>query len=214
MEGLIGTKIGMTQLFTDQGQVVPVTALKAGPCIVVQVRTMERDGYEAIQIGAGTKRDKTVSKAYVKHCAPAGRTFASLVEFHTDKASEYAVGQEIKLGDLFKNGDVVDVTGTTKGHGFAGVVKRYSFAGQTATHGSHESFRGPGSVGACAYPGRIFKGKKMPGHMGAKRRTTQNLKVVRIDEEENLIFIKGAIPGGKNGEVIVRKAIKAKKHGD
>jgi len=214
MNGLIGTKLGMTQLFDEEGQVVPVTAVQAGPCTVVQLRSQERDGYEAVQVGFGSRRDKTASKAFRGHCKAAGATFLSLAEFRTAKASEFSVGQEIKIAEIFQAGDVVDVTGTTKGRGFAGVMKRHHFGGHRATHGTHESFRGPGSVGACAYPGRIFKGKKMAGHMGVRRRTTQNLVVVRVDEGASVLFVRGAVPGGKNGEVLVKKAVKVKAHDD
>ncbi len=213
MNGLIGTKLGMTQLFDEEGQVVPVTAVKAGPCTVVQLRSRDRDGYEAVQVGFGSRRENTVSKAFRGHCKAAGDvTFRMLAEFRTTNASEFSVGQEIKITDIFRAGDVVDVTGTTKGRGFAGVMKRHGFGGQSATHGTHESFRGAGSVGACAYPGRVFKGKKMPGHMGVRRRTTQNLVVVKVDENESVLFVRGAVPGGKNGEILVKKAVKVKKY--
>ena len=205
----------MTQLFDEGGQMVPVTAVKTGPCTVVQVRSRDRDGYEAVQVGFGSRRDKTASKAFRGHCkAAGGGTFRRLAEFRTSNASQFSVGQEIKIADIFSAGDVVDVTGTSKGRGFAGVMKRYNFGGHRATHGTHESFRGPGAVGACAYPGRIFKGKKMPGHMGVRRRTTQNLVIIKVDEGESVLFVRGAVPGGKNGEVLVRKAVKAVKYVD
>lgn len=210
MIGLIGKKVGMTQRFTSEGQAVPVTVIETGPCTVVQIRSQERDGYDALQLGFGKRRAKRVSKAAAGHMKGAGREdFASLVEFRLDEPGDWKVGQELSSTDLFEEGDIIDVTGTSKGRGFAGVVRRYGFAGQTATHGSHESFRGPGSVGACAYPGRVFKGKRMPGRLGGKRETVQNLQVVEVFGDKNLVLVRGAVPGGKNGEVIVRHAVKA-----
>ncbi|MFT4571361.1 MAG: large subunit ribosomal protein L3 [Candidatus Binatia bacterium] len=210
MIGLIGKKIGMTQRFSSEGQARPVTVIETGPCTVVQVRSKERDGYDAIQLGFGTRRATRITKAAAGHMKAAGREdFESLVEFRLDEPGDWTVGQVVHTADLFAAGDKVDVTGTSKGRGFAGVVKRYHFAGQTQTHGSHESFRGPGSVGACAYPGRVFKGKKMPGRMGGWRETTQNLQVVEVLAEQNLVLVCGAVPGGKNGQVLVSHAVKA-----
>jgi len=209
MLGLIGKKIGMTQRFVEGGNLVPVTVIETGPCTVVQVRTPDRDGYSALQVGFGSRREKNLPKATRGHMAKGGRSnFASLLEFRLRETGEWQVGQEIKLADLFKAGDQVDVTGTSKGKGFQGVVKRYGFAGQTATHGSHESFRGPGSVGCRSYPGRIFKGKRMDGHMGSDRTTTQNLRIVEVRADENLLMVKGAVPGSKGTQVIVRPAVK------
>lgn len=209
MLGLLGKKVGMTQRFVEGGNLVPVTVIEAGPCTVVQVRTTDRDGYEALQIGFGARREKNLPKATRGHMAKAGRSnFASLLEFRLREAGEWQVGQEIRLADLFKAGDQVDVTGTSKGKGFQGVVKRYGFAGQTATHGTHESFRGPGSVGCRSYPGRIFKGKRMDGHMGQQKRTTQNLRIVEVRPDENLLMIKGAVPGAAGCQVVVRPAVK------
>lgn len=209
MAGLLGTKVGMTQVFGDGGELIPVTVVLAGPCTVTQVRTLDNDGYEAIQIGFGEKRDKRVNKAKRGHLAKGGKqNLASLIEIRVSDASAYEVGQQIKAGDLMKVGDTVDITGTSKGRGFAGVVRRYSFAGQTATHGTHESFRGGGSIGACAYPGRVFKGHRMAGHMGNKRRTVQNLKIVGVREDENLLLIRGAVPGAKGGSLLIRPAVK------
>lgn len=209
MLGLIGKKLGMTQRFVEGGNLIPVTVIEAGPCTIVQVRTLDRDGYDALQIGFGSRREKNLSKASRNHMAKAGRSnFGSLLEFRLREAGEWQVGQEVKLADLFQAGDQVDVTATTKGKGFQGVVKRYGFAGQTATHGTHESFRGPGSVGCRSYPGRIFKGKRMDGQMGSDRRTTQNLRIVEVRPDENLIMVKGAVPGSAGAQVIVRPAVK------
>ena len=209
MLGLIGKKVGMTQRFVEGGNLVPVTVIEAGPCTVVQVRTLDRDGYDALQIGFGSRREKNIPKATRRHMAKGGRSnFASLLELRLTEAGPWQVGQDISLSDLFKAGDQVDVTGTTKGKGFQGVVKRYGFAGQTATHGTHESFRGPGSVGCRSYPGRIFKGKRMDGHMGQNRVTTQNLRIVEVRPDDNLLMIKGAVPGAAGEQILVRPAIK------
>jgi large subunit ribosomal protein L3 len=210
MLGLIGKKIGMTQRFGADGQASPVTVVEAGPCTVVRVRTQERDGYDALQLGFGIRRESRVSKPVAGNMKPGGRAnFETLAEFRLSGPGDWQVGQQLGLTDLFAVGDTVDATGTSKGRGFAGVVKRYHFAGQTATHGTHESFRGGGSIGACAYPGRVFKGTKMPGRMGGKRTTVQNLKVVEVIAERNLVLLCGAVPGGKNGHVILRGATKA-----
>ncbi|MFQ5351968.1 MAG: 50S ribosomal protein L3 [Candidatus Binatia bacterium] len=210
MNGVIGKKLGMTQVFDAAGQAVPVTVLEATPCTVVRIRTDATDGYNAIQVGTGKKKEKRITKAEKGQMGPGGRSdFATLAEFRVGEPGDFEVGQEIKLSDVFKPGDVVDVSGRSKGRGFAGVVKRYGFAGQSATHGTHESFRGTGGIGACAYPGRVFKGKKMPGHMGAARTTVQNLEVVDVRVEEHLILIRGGVPGARNGRVIIRHAVKA-----
>jgi large subunit ribosomal protein L3 len=209
MLGLVGKKIGMTQRFVEGGNLVPVTVIETGPCTVVQVRTIDRDGYDALQVGFGSRREKNLPKATRGHMAKGGRSnFRSLMEFRLREAGEWQVGQDIKLADLFKAGDQVDVTGTSKGKGFQGVVKRYGFAGQTATHGTHESFRGPGSVGCRSYPGRIFKGKRMDGHMGQDKTTTQNLRIVEVRADENLLMVKGAVPGAAGTQVVVRPAVK------
>ncbi len=209
MLGLIGKKIGMTQRFVEGGNLVPVTVIEAGPCTVVQVRTPDRDGYHALQVGFGNRREKNIPKARRGHMAKAGRSnFASLLEFRLREAGSYEVGQELRLADLFRAGDYVDVTGTSKGKGFQGVMKRHNFGGHRATHGTHESFRGPGSVGCRSYPGRIFKGKRMDGHMGQERCTTQNLSVVEVRPEENLLMVRGAVPGAAGTQVVVRPAVK------
>ncbi len=211
MSGLIGTKIGMTQVFGDDGQLVPVTVVLAGPCTVVAVRTRERHGYDAIQLGFGHRKEKRISKAARGHMAKSGRSdYAALAEVRVDDSSSYEVGQQIKVSEVFSAGDIVDVSGTTKGKGFAGGMKRHGFGGHRATHGTHESFRGPGSIGACAYPGRVFKGKKMAGHMGARRRTVQNLRVVGVRDEENLLLVRGGVPGPRGARLLIRPAVKAK----
>lgn len=210
MLGLIGKKIGMTQRFGANGQASPVTVIEVGPCTVVRVRTQERDGYDALQLGFGKRRPSRVSKPVAGNMKDGGRAdFETLMEFRLKGPGQWKAGQQLVATDLFAGGDTVDVTGTSKGRGFAGVVKRYKFAGQTATHGTHESFRGGGSIGACAYPGRVFKGTKMPGRMGGERTTVQNMKVVEVIADQNLVLVRGAVPGGKNGRVILRGATKA-----
>ncbi len=212
MVGLIGTKVGMTQIFGEGGELIPVTVVEAGPCTVTQLRTAEADGYEAVQVGFGVKQDKLINKATRGHLGKAGKlNIATLAEFRVGDTAAFKVGQEIKASDVVVAGDVVDVTGTTRGRGFSGVMRRYNFQGQSATHGTHESFRGPGAVGACAYPGRIWKGQKMPGQMGNKRRTVQNLVIVAIREDDNIVLIRGAVPGPRGGEVVIRPAVKAQR---
>ena len=209
MLGLVGKKLGMTQRFIEGGNLVPVTVIEAGPCAVVQVRRGERDGYTALQVGFGTRREKNLSKAERGHMAKGGRsTFASLLEFRLKEIGDWQVGQEIRLADLFKAGDEVDVTGTTKGKGFQGVMKRHNFSGHKATHGTHESFRGPGPVVCRSFPGRFFFGKRMDGQMGNVRATTLNLRVVEVRPEDNLLMVRGAVPGSKGCQVVVRPAIK------
>jgi len=209
MLGLVGKKLGMTQRFVEGGNLVPVTVIETGPCTIVQVRSGERDGYHALQVGFGARREKNLSKAERNHMAKGGRSnFASLLEFRLREGGDWQVGQEIKLKDLFQAGDHVDVTGTSKGKGFQGVMKRHNFSGHRATHGTHESFRGPGSVGCRSYPGRIFKGKRMDGQMGQERTTTLNLRVVEVRADENLLMVRGAVPGAKGCQVVVRPAIK------
>jgi large subunit ribosomal protein L3 len=209
MLGLIGKKLGMTQRFIEGGNLVPVTVIETGPCTVVQVRTIDRDGYDALQVGFGTRREKNLSKARRGHASKAGRAdFASLLEFRLREAGEWQIGQELRLAEMFKAGDFVDVTGTSKGKGFQGVMKRHNFSGHKASHGTHESFRGPGSVGCRSYPGRIFKGKRMDGHMGSERTTTQNLRIVEVRADDNLLMVRGAVPGSKGCQVVVRPAVK------
>ena len=209
MTGLIGRKIGMTQFYSAEGNVVPVTVVETGPCIVVQKKEPSKDGYTALQVGFGSKKAQRVNKAEQGHMAKAGKgAFEVLREFRLDDVSAYEVGQEIKAADLFKVGDLIDVAGISKGHGFTGVIKRWSFAGFPGSHGTHEYFRHGGSIGNRSYPGRVRKGKKMAGHWGNEQIATQNLLVVDIRAEENLMFVRGAVPGAKQGVVILRPAVK------
>jgi large subunit ribosomal protein L3 len=199
----------MMQVFGSDGELIPVTVVDAKPCTVVDVRTRDRDGYDAVQLGFGQRSDKRKTKAVRGHMTKAGRsTFIGLVEFRVTDASAFQVGQEVKVSDVFASGDKIDVSGVTKGKGFQGVVRRYGFAGHTATHGTHESFRGPGSVGAGTYPGHIWKGKRMPGHMGSRKRTTQNLEVVEVRADDGLILVRGGVPGARGERVILKPAVK------
>ncbi len=203
MKAIIGKKIGMTQVFEKDGTVVPVTVISAGPCWVVQKKTRDTDGYDAVQVGFDPAKDKRVTKPRRGHFAKAGvKPTRQLQEFRG--ASELEVGAEIKA-DIFEAGATVDVIGTSKGRGFQGVVKRHGFSGGPATHGS-KTGRIPGSIGMSAYPGRVLKGKKLPGQMGNKRITVRNLTVVGVDAEQNLIWVKGAVPGSRNSTVVVREA--------
>lgn len=208
VKGLLGTKLGMTQLWDENNRVVPVTVIAAGPCVVTQVRTPETDGYSAVQLGFGALRAKSVTKPVAGHFEKAGVTPRKhLVELRTSSASEYTIGQEISA-DVFAGGDVVDVTGVTKGKGTAGVVKRHGFKGLRATHGVHRKHRAPGSIGGCSTPGKVFKGMRMAGRMGAEKMTVQNLTVHAVDAEKGLLLVKGAIPGNKGSLVVVRTAAK------
>ena len=208
VKGVLGEKLGMTQVWDDNNKVVPVTVVKAGPCVVTQVRSPETDGYSAVQIAFGAIDPRKVNKPLAGHFAKAGVTpRRHLVEIRTDDATEYTLGQELGT-DTFEAGQMVDVIGTTKGKGFAGVMKRHNFHGLRASHGVQRKHRSPGSIGGCATPGRVFKGMKMAGRMGGVRQTTQNLVVQGIDAERGLLLIKGAIPGPKGGLVFVRTAVK------
>ena len=208
VKGVLGEKLGMTQVWDDNNKVVPVSVVKAGPCVVTQVRSPETDGYSAVQIAFGAIDPRKVNKPDAGHFAKAGVTpRRHLVEIRTDDATEYTLGQEIGT-DVFAAGQMVDVVGTTKGKGFAGVMKRHRFHGLKASHGVQRKHRSPGSIGGCATPGRVFKGMKMAGRMGGVRQTTQNLVVQGIDAERGLLLIKGAIPGPKGGLVFVRTAVK------
>jgi large subunit ribosomal protein L3 len=208
VKGVLGEKLGMTQVWDENNKVVPVTVVKAGPCVVTQVRTPETDGYSAVQIAFGAIDPRKVNKPQTGHFAKAGVTpRRHLVEIRTDDASEYTLGQEL-AADTFEAGQLVDVIGTTKGKGFAGVMKRHGFHGLRASHGVQRKHRSPGSIGGCATPGRVFKGMKMAGRMGGVRQTTQNLKVAGIDTERGLLLITGAVPGPKGGLVFVRTAVK------
>jgi large subunit ribosomal protein L3 len=208
VKGLLGTKLGMTQLWDENNKVVPVTVVAAGTNIVTQVRTPETDGYNAIQVGFGEIEGRKVTKPSAGHFAKAGVTpRRHLVEIRTADAASYAVGQEL-TPEVFTAGDDVDVTGTSKGKGFAGTMKRHGFAGVGASHGAHRNHRKPGSIGACATPGRVFKGTRMSGRMGSETVTTQNVTVHAIDAEKGLILLKGAVPGPKGGLVVLRTAAK------
>jgi large subunit ribosomal protein L3 len=204
MAGLIGRKLGMTQLFNEEGAMVPVTVIHAGPCPVVQVKTAETDGYDAVQLGFGERKEKHSSRAVRGHAAKAGLDAAPRVlrEFRVDDASEYEAGQELTV-ESFDVGQKVKVTGTTKGRGFQGVVKRHGFAGRPGGHG-HPMSRNPGSIGPGTDPSRVIKGKKLPGQMGNARKTVRNLTVERVDAERNLIFLRGSVPGAKNATVLIR----------
>jgi len=206
MPGIIGKKIGMTSLFTPDGKNIPCTLIEAGPCVVTQVKTVENDGYSAVQLGYGEKKAKNTTKALAGHFAKANTTpKRRLVEFRTDDTSAFSLGSEVK-SDFFAEGDFVDVVGTSKGKGFQGVVKRYNFQGVGGqTHGQHNRLRHPGSIGACSWPSRVFKGMRMGGRMGTDRVKIQNLKVMRVVADKNLILVSGSVPGAKNGYVVLEK---------
>jgi large subunit ribosomal protein L3 len=208
IRGLIGRKLGMTQVLSEEGEQVPVTVILAGPCTVVQKHDAARDGYSAVQLGFGERKAQRVSKAYRMHCLRAGKgVFEVLTEFRTEETGELEVGSELGPAVLFKPGDKVDVSGVTKGRGYTGVVKRHGFAGFPASHGTHETFRHGGSIGNRSYPGRVFKGKRMAGQYGHTRVTTRNLRVVAVREDEHIVLVEGAVPGPSGGIVLVRKAI-------
>jgi large subunit ribosomal protein L3 len=210
--GLVGRKCGMTRIFTEEGDSIPVTVIEAQPNRITQMKSVENDGYRALQVSTGSRRSSRVRKSQAGHFAAAKVEAGDLVtEFRLEDAEQgdFEIGGEIKV-DLFQVGQKVDVIGTTIGKGFAGTVKRHNFSMQDATHGNSLSHRAPGSIGQNQSPGRVFKGKKMSGHMGNVRRTVQNLEVVRVDPERNLILIKGAVPGHSGGRVLVRPAIKAR----
>ncbi|MGB5425594.1 MAG: 50S ribosomal protein L3 [Gammaproteobacteria bacterium] len=208
--GIVGRKEGMTRIFTEDGAAIPVTVLSVEPNRVTQLKTLETDGYRAVQVTTGSRRASRVTKPMAGHYAKAGSEAGrKLWEFRLDdgEGEGIEVGSEIKV-EMFEEGQNVDVVGTSIGKGYAGVIKRYNFRMQDATHGNSISHRAPGSIGQCQTPGRVFKGKKMAGHMGNVRRTTQNLKVVRVDAERNLLLVKGAVPGAKGGDIIISAAVK------
>jgi large subunit ribosomal protein L3 len=206
LKGVLGEKLGMTQVWDDANRVVPVTVVKAGPCVVTQVRTPDTDGYSAVQIAYGAARRTT--KPLAGHFDKAGVTpRRHVVELRTDDASEYTLGQEI-AADVFEAGQTVDVVGTSKGKGFAGVMKRHGFSGLRASHGVQRKHRSPGSIGGCATPGRVFKGQRMAGRMGGVRVTAQNVTVHAVDSDQGLILLKGAVPGPRGGLVLVKTAAK------
>lgn len=208
LKAIVGRKVGMTQIFDEEGRVIPVTAIEAGPCVVVQKKTAETDGYEALQLGFGDIREKLVNKPkeghYKKAGVPAKRY---LREFRTEDAASYEIGQEIKA-DVFAEGDAVDVSGVSKGRGFLGVIGRWGQHRGPMTHGSRYHRR-PGSMGACASPSKVMKGKRLPGHAGSKMTTVQNLTVVKVDADKNLLLVKGAVPGAKGTLVKVKQSVKA-----
>ena len=209
-KAIIGKKIGMTQIFDETGKVIPVTVVEAGPCVVVQKKTVENDGYDAVQLGFGDIRPKRVNKPLTGHFKKADVALKrTLKEFRLDDTSAVNVGDIVKA-DTFAEGDIVDVSGTSKGKGFAGTIKRFNNARLKETHGTGPVHRHAGSMGACSSPSRIFKGKGLPGHMGHEKVTVQNLQIVKIDAENNLIAIKGAIPGPKNGTVTITDCVKKK----
>ena len=209
MKGILGRKIGMTQIFTEAGEVVPVTVVEAGPVVVTQVKTIEKDGYNAVQVGFVDAKEKSLNKPQKGHLAAANTLKKHLKEFRVESVDAYTVGQEIKA-DVFAAGEMIDVTGISKGKGFQGPIKRHGQSRGPESHGSRYHRR-PGSMGACSYPGRVFKNKKLAGHMGSVKVTVQNLEVVRVDAEKNFILVKGAIPGAKGSVVTIKEAVKASK---
>ena len=212
MKGILGKKVGMTQIFDEQGEVVPVTVIEAGPCYVAQIKTVERDGYSAVQLGFGETKSRRLTQPELQHLKksdlPPLRYLREL-RVLDDDAADLEEGQKL-TADLFEVGEFVDVTGTSKGRGFTGVVKRYGFGGGPKTHGQSDRLRTPGSIGACTTPGRVFKGKRMPGRMGGERVTVQGLKVELVDSERNLLAVRGAVPGAKNSLLMVRQARKTR----
>ncbi len=209
--GLVGRKVGMTRIFTDDGNSVPVTVLEVSPNRVTQIKTQDSDGYSAVQVTFGERRASRVTKAQAGHFAKAGVTAGRGVsEFPVaaDVLANYAAGSEITV-EIFQAGQLVDVTGTSQGKGYAGTIKRYHFGSGRASHGNSRSHNVPGSIGMAQDPGRVFPGKRMTGHLGAVKRTVQNLEIVRVDRERNLLLIKGAVPGSKGGDVVVRPSVKA-----
>ncbi|WP_373600655.1 50S ribosomal protein L3 [Paraclostridium bifermentans] len=209
MKGILGKKLGMTQIFTEAGNVVPVTVVEAGPVVVTQIKTTEKEGYNAVQVGFVDAKEKSLNKPQKGHLAAANVLKKHLKEFRMDSVEEFSVGQEIKA-DIFAAGEIIDVTGTSKGKGFQGPIKRHGQSRGPESHGSRYHRR-PGSMGACSFPGRVFKNKKLAGHMGSVTVTVQNLEVVRVDADKNLILVKGAIPGAKGSVVTIKEAVKASK---
>jgi len=208
VKGVLGEKLGMTQVWDAENRLVPVTVVKAGPCVVTQVRNAETDGYSAVQIAYGAIDPRKVNKPMAGHFEKAGVTpRRHLVELRTADSATYELGQELTV-ESFETGQDIDVTGTTKGKGFAGVMKRHGFHGVGASHGAHKNHRKPGSIGGCATPGRVFKGMRMAGRMGGQRQTTQNLTIHAVDADRGLLLIKGAVPGPRGGIVLVRTAAK------
>jgi large subunit ribosomal protein L3 len=207
IEGLLGKKLGMTQIFTERGETVPVTVLEVGPCVVTQVKTVEKDGVRSVQLGFGYK--KRLNEPEKGHLRASGSQSRHLRDMKTEEGDDYSVGQTLDAS-IFAVGDKVDISGTSKGKGFQGVVKRHGFAGGPKTHGQSDRHRAPGSIGATTTPGRVFKGTRMAGHMGHERITVQSLEVVRVDTERNLVLVKGSVPGPNEGMLLVRRSIKAR----
>ena len=208
VNGLLGTKLGMTQVWDEENRIVPVTVVKVGPCVVTQVRTPETDGYSAVQLGYGAIDPRKITKPMAGHFAKAGVTpRRHIIELREDNASEVELGSELDV-TMFEEGATVDVTGRTKGKGFTGVMKRHGFHGVSASHGAKRNHRKPGSIGACATPGRVFRGLRMAGRSGGEKQTTLNLKVHKIDAEAGIALIRGAVPGPKGAVVLVRNAKK------
>ncbi len=210
--GLVGKKCGMTRVFTEDGSSIPVTVIEVLPNKITQIKTLERDGYQAIQVTTGKRKRSRVRKPAAGHFAKANvEPGRGLWEFRVDNIEGFNLGSELKV-DLFSEGQLIDVTGTTKGKGYGGVIKRWHFAAQDATHGNSLSHRAPGSIGQRQSPGKVFKGKKMAGHLGDDQRTILSQRIVKIDHERNLVLVKGAVPGATGGSVLIRAAIKAKKN--
>ena len=213
-KALVGEKVGMTQVWDDENRVVPVTMVRVAPCRVVQVKTLEHDGYSALQVTFGVRVGRTLNKPAQGHFAKAGvDPGVKLVELRLDDVSAYTVGQELKV-DQLSIGELVDVTAVSKGKGYAGVMKRHGFSGLGASHGAHRVHRAPGAIGACATPARVFKGTRMAGRMGGQRVTTLNLEVVQADAERDLLLVRGSVPGPKGGIVLIRDAVKASAKGN
>ena len=210
LNGILGRKIGMTQIFTEKGETIPVTVIEAGPCVVTQLRTKDKDGYEAVQLGCGEIKPRKVTKPIQGHLKAAGRLVRFMREVKTTDLNAHNVGDVVNV-DIFQIGEKIDVVGTSKGRGFAGVVKRHGFRGGPATHGQSDRHRAPGSIGSGTTPGRVWKNMRMAGRMGNDRVTVQNLEVVKIDLERHVILVKGSVPGAKNGLVMVSRAAKATK---
>jgi large subunit ribosomal protein L3 len=210
LKGIIGKKIAMTQIFTEEGKVIPVTMVEAGPCMVTQIKTVEKEGYDALQLGFGAVKEKKVSKPQKGHFESKNlEPRRHLAELRVEDPAGYQLGQEITV-DIFAKGDHVDITGRSRGKGFAGVIKRYNFRGGPASHGAH-FHRAPGAIGACATPSRVFKGTRMPGRMGAERVTALNLEIVDVKTERNILLLRGSVPGPDGGLLLIRESVKTRK---
>lgn len=209
MKAILGEKLGMTQIFDDESRAIPVTVIKAGPCHITQIKTDETDGYSAIQFSFGQVAQRKVNKPQEGHFAKSKtEPTRHLIEVRVDNADEYELGQAITVQDVFEKGGKADVSGVSKGKGFQGVIKRHGFSGQGASHGAHKVHRAPGSIGACATPARVFKGKKLPGRMGGEKVTMLNLEVIGVDADRGLLLLNGSVPGPRGSVVLVREAVK------